>query len=76
MVITILNALIAIPKIVGYVEQFASQVTLWWVQRQTTATLSQIADAAALAAHAQTDGDRYAASQAWEKALSNPRVSA
>lgn len=72
---TILNALIAIPQIAGYVETFASTVVLWYVQRQNNTTLSQIADAAALAGRAQTDADRYAAAQAWQTALTRSRVS-
>ena len=72
---TILSALAAIPTILGYVESFASAVTLWYVQRQTAANLAAIANAAALAAKAQTDGDRYAAAAAWKAALSNSSVS-
>lgn len=74
--ILILNALVAIPKICGYVESFATTVVTWYVQRQSNQTLSLISDAAALAARAQTDGDRYAAAQAWQNALTRPRVSA
>ena len=71
----LLNALAAIPAICGYVEKFASAVTLWLVQRQNNATLQKIADAAALGARAQTDEDRYAVAQAWRDALSQPRAS-
>jgi hypothetical protein len=74
MVLTILNALIAIPKIAGYIEAFAAAVTNWYVQRQTSQTLAAIANAADLAASAQTQEQRYAAAQAWETALSRPRV--
>ena len=71
----ILSALAALPAILGYVETFASAVTLWFVQRQNNETLSAIADAAALAMRAQTATDRYAAAQAWQTALSRSRVS-
>jgi hypothetical protein len=71
---TILDALAAIPALISAVESFASAVTLWYVQRQTTQTLALIADAAALAGRAQTDADRYAAAQAWQTALSQPRI--
>lgn len=74
MVMTILSALAAIPAILGYVEKFAGAVTLWYLQRQKNETLSQISDAAALAARAVTDDERYAAAEAWQKALSRPRV--
>ena len=74
MVLAILNALVAIPKIAGYIEDLAAAITSWYVQRQTTQTLAAIANAADLAASAQTQEQRYAAAQAWEAALSRPRV--
>ena len=70
---TILSALAALPQILGYVESFASAVTLWFVQRQNNETLSAIADAAALASKATDDASRYAAAQAWQSALSRAR---
>jgi len=70
----ILSALAAVPQILGYVESFASAVTLWWVSRQQSQTLQAISDAAALAARAKTEADRYAAADAWKAALSKPRV--
>ena len=73
-ILAIFNGLAAIPKIAGYVESFAAAVTSWYCQRQTAATLSQIADAAALAAGASTDADRFKAAQAWQTALSRPRT--
>lgn len=72
----ILSALAAIPAILGYVETFAGAVVLWYVQRAQTETLSAISDAAALAARAKTDDDRYKAAAAWQAALSKPRVTA
>lgn len=74
MITTILNALIAIPALVGYVESAVSAIVLWYCQRQTNKTLQAISDAAALAARATTDDERYAAAQAWETALSAPRI--
>lgn len=71
---TILNALIAIPKIAGYVEQVVAAAMAWYVARQKAETLAQIADAAAFAARAQTDEDRYQAAEKWRSALSSPRV--
>ena len=75
LVMAILNGLVAIPKIAGYVEAFASAVTLWFVQRQNNQTLSLISDAAALAGKAQSDADRYAAAKNWQAVLSRPRSS-
>jgi hypothetical protein len=71
----ILNALVAIPKIAGYVETFAAAIVSWYVNRQTTETLAAIANAADLAATATTQDQRYAAAQAWQTALQRPRVS-
>jgi hypothetical protein len=76
MIMTVLSALAAIPQILGYVEAFAAQVTLWMVQRQTNETLSLIADAAAQAARATTDAERYASAQAWQAALTRSRTTA
>lgn len=75
MIGSILSALAAIPQILGYVETFAGAVTAWYIERQKSETLSLIADAAALAARAQTDDDRYKAAEAWRVALSRPRNS-
>jgi hypothetical protein len=72
---SILTALAAIPQIVGYLESFASAVSLWYISRQTTANLAAIANAADLAATAKTDEERYAAALAWKNALSNTVVS-
>jgi len=74
-VVALLNALVAIPKIVGMVEGIVAQVVAWYVARQTSATLAAIADAAALSARAQTDEDRYQAAAKWHDALSRPRIS-
>lgn len=76
MILTVLNALIAIPQIAGYVESAIQGVIVWYVQRQGSETQQAIADAAALGARAQSDADRYAAAEAWQKALSRPRVTA
>jgi hypothetical protein len=75
-VLVILNALIAIPKIGALIEQFIAQITAWYVQKQNNATLAQIADACNVSINAKTDEDRYAAAAAWQKALSNARVTA
>ena len=64
-VIALLNALAALPAIAKYVEQFCMTVMGWWVARQNAETAGAIANAAAMQAHAQTEGDRYAADQAW-----------
>ena len=75
MIITLLNALIAVPKLASLVESLCAQITAWYVARQTNETLSLIADAAALSANSKTDQDRLNASKAWQIALSRDRVS-
>lgn len=74
-IIGIFTALANIKSIAGYVETFAGAVTYWYVSRQKAETLAGIADAAALAARAETDDQRYEAAAAWQKALSRPRSS-
>lgn len=73
MILSILNAIAAIPQIVGYLEQFAAVVTAWYVQRQNTQTKSAIVDAIALDVNAKTDQDRYDAMDALQKALDRGR---
>jgi hypothetical protein len=71
--LAIFQGLAAIPAILGYVKDFAAGVSLWYMQNATKDTLTAIADAAALAARANSDEERYAAALAWKLALSRPR---
>lgn len=73
-IVLLLNGLVAIPKIVGYVESTVGAIVAWYVARQQANVLAAIADAAALGARAKTKEDRIAAAQAWQKALSLPRT--
>lgn len=75
LLIAVLDALAAIPAIAGYVNQVIQAVIGWYVARQQADALAAIADAAAFAARAQTDEDRYAAAKKWQQALSHPRIS-
>jgi len=72
----ILNVLITIPKIADMVSNIVTAIVTWWVNRQNTNTMILIADAAALGARAQNDDERYASAALWQKALSQPKVSA
>lgn len=72
---SLLTALAAIPTLLNLIESFAGAVSLWFVQRQNNQTLSMIADAAALAAKATNETERYAAIQAWQAALTRSRAS-
>jgi hypothetical protein len=73
--VSIFKGLAAIPAIMEYCKEFAAQIALWYIQSQNDATISAIADAAAFAANAQTDEERYAAAEKWREALSRPRYS-
>lgn len=72
-ILTLFDALAAIPKILGFLESFAGAISYWLIQRSTHETLSQISDAAALAARANSTEERLAAAQKWHDALSRPR---
>jgi hypothetical protein len=70
---TLIKALAAIPSIINSVKEFAAGCAYWYAEIQTRETLSEIADAAALSARAETSEDRYAALSKWRAALSNAR---
>ena len=70
----LLDVLIAIPKIGEMVSAAVSFLVQWWSNRQTAETMAKVADAAAMAARAKTQEERYAAAEAWRGALSRPRV--
>lgn len=74
-VLAVLNALAAIPKIAEYVDRAVSAAMGWYVARQQAETLAEIADAAAFAARAVSQEDRYEAALKWTRALSRPRRS-
>jgi hypothetical protein len=67
--LTLIAAIKAVPIIDGWVQQLIAA----YIMTQTNDTLSKIQDAAALAARATTDAERYAASDAWVAALSRSR---
>lgn len=74
MVLAILNALVAIPKIGEMVMSIVSQITIWYIARAENNSKQAIADAAAFAARASTDKERYEAAQMWHDALSRDRI--
>lgn len=69
----IISGIIAFIKAVPVIESWFQSLIAAYMAAQTSATLSAIADAAALGARAQTDSDRYAAAQKWQEALSRSR---
>ena len=70
---TFITALIAVIKAIPALESLFQSLISEYVRGQTASTLSKIADAAALAARATTDEERYAASAAWQLALQRTR---
>ena len=66
---TIAAAIKAIPIVNSWFEQIVAA----WMQGQEKATMSAIVDAAASAARAESDADRYAAAEKWRLALSRSR---
>jgi len=69
----IFSAIAGLIKSIPIVDSWLQQLIAAWMALQTKETLSEITDAAALAARAVTDADRYKASAAWQKALQRPR---
>jgi hypothetical protein len=73
-VILILEALIALPKIGEQVEKALISLTAWY-EAKTKAEASQAIGNAELAAKAaKTQADRLAAAQKWQEALAKKRV--
>ena len=73
-VMAIFTALANIKAIAGYLEQFAGAVTIWYIQQQSKKTQMKIVDAVVLEVRAKTDEDRFKAAEAWQIALSRPRI--
>lgn len=71
--VTILSALIAIPKIGALVESLCSVIAAYWLAHQQDANYHAIIDAAALSARAKTKEDRINALKTWQDVLSRPR---
>ena len=67
-------ALVALIKAIPAIERMFQQLISLYITTQTQIVRSRIADAAALAARAQTDDERYKASDAWVDAMSSARI--
>jgi uncharacterized protein with von Willebrand factor type A (vWA) domain len=68
--------LLAFIKAVPVIDSWVRQFIALYIAGQSKETLSRISDAAAMGARALTDEERYKASEAWQKALSRPRITA
>ena len=75
MIITILEALIALPKIGSFIMAICGQISQWWISKQKADTLELLNEAMIATIRAQTDEDRYKAAEAWQLALSRSRIS-
>lgn len=74
-ILSILNGLAAIPKIADYLNQAIQTIVTWWIQRQQKETLAAISDAAAFAARAENEEQRFEALAKWQAALMRGRIS-
>ena len=70
LVIAILQALVALPKIGELVNGWLAQIIAWYISSQNERNAQAIADAAAFSLRAQTKEDRLAAAKKWQDALS------
>lgn len=75
-IVTVAQGLLSIKAIAGYVDEAIRALVAWYIMTQTNETLAEIADAAAFAARATNETERYAAAEKWRVALSRPRISA
>jgi hypothetical protein len=72
-VVAILEAISAIPKIGDMVGKGVSAVVLWWAQRQDQANQGAILDALAFGMKAKDKESRLEASKKWQEAISRPK---
>lgn len=62
-----------IPKIGEIFLKLFSQIASWYCSIQTNENLKAISDAAAFAARAKTEEERFESSKRWRDALSHDR---
>jgi hypothetical protein len=70
----VISAIVATIKAMPILDGWFRQIVAAWMQGQEKATMSAIVDAAASAARAESDADRYAAAEKWRVALSRSRI--
>lgn len=68
------ETVLAVDSISGTVKEALAAASLVYARTATKESVSQIADAAAMLARAETKEDRHAALDAWRAALSRSRV--
>lgn len=72
-VVSLLNALVAIPKIADLVMSIVETISNWYIAKADVETNKLILDAASLAVKAHNKEDRDKALDAWKIALSRTR---
>jgi hypothetical protein len=73
LITAILDVLIAIPAIAGFVERAVSAVVAWFLGRAKQDVLASLANAAARSARAETFEQRIEGARLWRDALSKSR---
>lgn len=71
----IIGGIVAFFRAIPIMDSWLQQLIAAYVTSCQQKTLSMIVDAAAMAARANTQEERYAAADAWRAALSRNRVS-
>lgn len=73
--ISLFTALAALPGLIDRIKDFAAGVAYWYVSKQNAKAAADFANAAALAARAETKDDRINAAKAWHEAFKRSRYS-
>lgn len=74
-ILTIVKALAGMPAFTDKVLAIVGEISSWYINQANEATKMKILDAAAMAMRAKNEEQRYAAAEAWRKALSRPKLS-
>ena len=73
-IVGIFTALANVASISKYVYEFASLISVWYVEKMDSDRSKQLADSIALTMRAKTSEDRIKASAALRAAMSRPRT--
>lgn len=72
---TIVSALVGLIRAIPIIDGWFQSILTYYITTVQNDTLSKISDAAAFAARAKTDEERYEASEKWRLALAHVRIS-
>ena len=73
-IVGIFTALANVASISKYAYEFASLISVWYVEKMDSERSKQLADSIALTMRAKTSEDRIKASAALRAAMSRPRT--